>query len=62
MSGTKQIQTGDNEPTYTDKSKRDAETCYGMKQKHAGDGHKSGAEQSNECRAGKCSQRDVDGV
>jgi hypothetical protein len=62
MGGTKQIHTGHDEPAYTDKSKRDAETCYGSKRKRAGHGNKFGAEQSNERRAGKCSQRDVDRV
>ena len=57
VGGTKQICTADDEPTYTDKSKRYAETCYGTKRKRAGHGYKSGAEQSNERCAGKCSQR-----
>jgi hypothetical protein len=62
MGGTKQIHTGNDEPTYTDKSKRDAETCYGSKRKCAGDGNKFGAEQGNERGAGKCGQRDLNRV
>ena len=62
MGGTKQIHAADNQPTYPDKSKRNAETRYGMKQEHSGHGDKSGTEQSNECGAGKGSQRDVNRV
>jgi hypothetical protein len=62
VGGTKQVHTANNEPTYTDKSKCDAETGYGVKQKRGCHGNKCGAEQSNERCAGKCSQRDVDRV
>ena len=56
------IHAADDEPTYTDKSKSDAETCCGVKQRRSSHGDKSCAEERNECCAGKRGQGYVNGV